>query len=82
MKVRTLRGFLSPEGHVRRGVLLDVDDKRGAMYVRKGLATEVRMSSDPLPHGPTGEAKRSSSSRLARQQRPPTSKKGAERQGS
>jgi hypothetical protein len=74
MRVRALRGFVGQEGSVRRGIVLDVDDKRAAYLLRKGLAEEVQMGARPLSDGPTGEAKRPSSSRAGRQPRKSVSK--------
>ena len=42
MKVNVIRGFYGREGNVTKGRTLDVDDKRAAELLRKGLVTNVQ----------------------------------------
>lgn len=50
MRVVAIKGYIDGAARVRRGTILDIDDRRGAMLLRKGLAAPVQAA----PKAPTG----------------------------
>lgn len=74
MRIKALRGAHGDYGNVRRGAIIDVDDRRAQQLVKRGLfvpvqdAAEAANTASPRPSkvrrtgGNTGAAKPSSSS--------------------
>ena len=91
MQIKALRGAFGGYGRVRRGQIIDVADHQAQQLVKRGLFVPVQSSTKEAAKtaaatprkdqtgGPTGEAKRSSSSQEApaRQKRRYTKRKTA-----